>query len=60
MRQKRASEQHQRQNIQPVSSEQSFSGDMMQIDLIGPLQPPKYKYAFSETDGFQNTSSPYP
>ena len=52
MQLKRANEQHQRPNLQPVSSEQSFPGDMMQIDLIGPLQSPIYKYALTGIDVF--------
>ena len=60
MQLKRANEQHQRSNLQPVSSEQSFPGDMIQIDLIGPLQSPIYKYALTGIDVFQNISLPYP
>ena len=52
MQLKRANEQHQRPNLQPVSSEQYFPGDMMQIALIGPLQSPIYKYALTGTDVF--------
>ena len=52
MQLKRTNEQHQRPNLQPVSSEQSFPGDMMQIDLIGPLQSPIYKYALTGIDVF--------
>ena len=52
MQLKRANEQHQRPILQPVYSEQSFLGDMMQIDLIGPLQSPIYKYALTGIDVF--------
>ena len=33
--------------LQPISSEQLFPRDMMQIDLIGPFQSPFYKYVLS-------------
>ena len=54
MKLKRASEQHQRPKLQPVSSEQSFPGDIRQIDLIGPLLSPIYKYALIGIDAFSN------
>ena len=33
--------------LQPISSEQFFSGNMLQIDLVGPFQSPVYKYVLS-------------
>ena len=38
--------------LQPISSEQLFLGDMMQIDLVGPFQSPIYKYVSSGIDVF--------
>ena len=38
--------------LQPLSSEQLFLGDMMQIDLVGPFQSPVYKYVLSGIDVF--------
>ena len=38
--------------IQPISSEQLFPGDMMQIDLVGPFHSPVYKYVLSRMDVF--------
>ena len=38
--------------LQPISSEQLFPGDMMQIDLVGPFQSPVYKYVLSGIDVF--------
>ena len=38
--------------LQPISSEQLFPGDMMQIDLFGPFQSPIYKYVLSGIDEF--------
>ena len=38
--------------LQPISSEQLFPGDMMEIDLVGPLQSPVYKYVLSGIDVF--------
>ena len=40
--------------LQPISSEQLFPGDMMQIDLFGPFQSPFYKYALSGIHVFSN------
>ena len=54
MQLKRANEQHQRTNLQPVSPQQTFPGDMKQIDLIGPLQLPIYKNALTGVDVFSN------
>ena len=38
--------------LQPISSEQLFPGDMMQIDLVGPFQSHIYKYVLSGIDVF--------
>ena len=38
--------------LQPVSSLQSYPGDMLQIDLVGPLKSSQYKYVLSGTDVF--------
>ena len=38
--------------LQPISSEQLFPGEMMQIDLVGPFQSPVYKYVLSGIDVF--------
>ena len=38
--------------LQPISSEQTFPGDMMQIDLVGPFHSPIYKYALFGIDVF--------
>ena len=38
--------------LQPISSEQLFPGDKMQIDLVGPFQSPVYKYVLSGIDVF--------
>ena len=38
--------------LQPISSEQLFPGDVMQIDLVDPFQSPIYKYALSGIDVF--------
>ena len=38
--------------LQPVSSLQSYPGDMLQIDLVGPLKSSQYKYALSGIDVF--------
>ena len=38
--------------LQPLSSEQLFPVDMMQIDLVGPFQSPVYKYVLSGIDVF--------
>ena len=39
---KKENKQRQQPNLQPISSEQSFPGDMMQIGLIGPPLSPIY------------------
>ena len=38
--------------LQPVSSLQSYPGDMLQIDLEGPLKSSQFKYVLSGTDVF--------
>ena len=38
--------------LQPVSSLQSYPGDMLQIDLVGPLKSSQYKYVLSGIDVF--------
>ena len=52
MQLRKADEQHQPSHLQRLLSEQSFPGDKMQIDLIGPLQSPIYKYALTGIDVF--------
>ena len=60
MQLKKANEEHQRPNLQTVSSEQSFPGKIRQIDLIGPVKSPIHKCALSGINNFQNTSLRYP
>ena len=38
--------------LQPVSSLQSYPGDMLQIDLVGPLKSPMYTYVLTAVDVF--------
>ena len=38
--------------LQPISSLQSFPGDMLQIDLVGPFKSPVYKYVLTGIDVF--------
>ena len=38
--------------LQPVSSLQSYPGDMLQIDLVGPRKSSQYKYVLSGIDVF--------
>ena len=38
--------------LQPVSSLQSYPGDMLQIDLVGPLKSPMYTYFLTAVDVF--------
>ena len=52
MQLRKANQQHQRSHLQLLLSEHSFPGDEMQIDLVGPLQSPIYKYAFTGIDVF--------
>ena len=49
---KRVSKQQLNPPLQPISSEQLFPGNMMQIDLVGPFQSPNYKYVLSGIDVF--------
>ena len=51
---KRVSKRQLNPPLQPISSEQLFPGDMMQIDLVGPFQSPIYKYVLSGVDVFSN------
>ena len=41
--QKRVNKKQLHPLLQPISSEQLFPGDMLQIDLVGPFQSPVYK-----------------
>ena len=38
--------------LQPVSSLKSYPGEMLQIDLVGPLQSPLYRYVLTGIDVF--------
>ena len=38
--------------LEPIASEQSLPGDMLQIDLIGMLRSPTYNYALTGIDAF--------
>ena len=38
--------------LQPVSSATSFPSELLQIDLVGPLQSPHYRYALTAIDVF--------
>ena len=49
---KRVSKRQLNPPLQPISSEQLFPGDMMQIDLVGPFQSLIYKYVLSGIDVF--------
>ena len=51
---KRVSKRQLNPPLRPISSEQLFPGDMMQIDLVGPFQSPIYKYILSGIDVFSN------
>ena len=50
--QKRVNKKQLHPPLQPISSEQLFPGDMLQIDLVGPFQSPVYKYVLSGIDVF--------
>ena len=50
--QKRVNKKYLNPPLQPLSSEQLFPGDMLQIDLVGPFQSPIYKYVLSGIDVF--------
>ena len=49
---KNASIKHQTPPIQQLSSLQSYPGDMMQIDIVGPLKSPVYKFVLTGIDLF--------
>ena len=49
---KRASAKYQIPPLQPISSLQCFPGDMMQIDIVGPLKSPVYKFVLTGIDVF--------
>ena len=38
--------------LESLASDQNFSGDMMQIDLVGQFNAPAYKYALTAIDVF--------
>ena len=48
--QKRVIEKHLNPPLQPITAEQLFSGDMLQIDVVGLFQSPIYKYVHSGID----------
>ena len=50
--QKRVNKKQLHPPLQPISSEQLFPGDVLQIDLVGPFQSPVYKYVLSGIDVF--------
>ena len=52
IQQKSISNKSLRPFLQPVSSLQSYPGDMMQIDIVGPFQSPLYKYVLTGIDVF--------
>ena len=45
--------------LKPVSSLQSYPGDMLQIDLVGPLKSSQYKYVLSGIDVSQSAYSQF-
>ena len=49
---KRASAKYQIPPLQPIWSLQCFPGDMMQIDIVGPLKSPVYKFVLTGIDVF--------
>ena len=49
---KNASSKHQTPPLQPLSSLQSYPGDMMQLDIVGPLKSPVYKFVLTGIDVF--------
>ena len=49
---RKANEKHLRPSLQPLSSLQSYPGDMLQIDLVGTFNSPVYKYVLSGIDVF--------
>ena len=57
---KRAPNNSLRAHLEPMSSEQSFPGDMMQIDLVGQFSRSMYPYALTGIDVFTNYLSGVP
>ena len=49
---KRVPSKHLRTPLQPVSSLHSYPGELLQIDLVGPLKSPHYRYALTAIDVF--------
>ena len=49
---KNASSKHQTPPLEPLSSLQSYPGDMMQIDIVSPLKSPVYKIVLTGIDVF--------
>ena len=49
---KRASAKYQIPPLQTISSLQCFPGDMMQIDIVGPMKSPVYKFVLTGIDVF--------
>ena len=49
---KRAAAKYQIPPLQPISSLQCFPGDMMQIDIVGPMKSPVYKFVSTGIDVF--------
>ena len=49
---KNASSKHQTPPLQPLSSLQSYPGDLMQIDIVGPLKSLVYKFVLTGIDVF--------
>ena len=49
---KKNSSRYQTPPLQPVSSLQSFPGDMMQIDIVGPFRSTVYKFVLTGIDVF--------
>ena len=43
--------------FQPVSSLNSYHGETLQIDLVGPLKSPVHRYVLTAIDVFKNTCS---
>ena len=52
---KNASSKHQTPPLQPLSSLQSYPGDMMQLDIVGPLKSPVYKFVLTGIDVFSKS-----
>ena len=49
---KRVNQQYLKTPLQPLSSLQSFPGELLQIDLVGPFPAAPYKYVLSGIDVF--------